>query len=157
MLSLVGLLMAGCGPQEEQLEWERIVQDDVGSQYSGGPKLAIVTDMEEVSILENDIISRDIVQILDCDFSEYVVLVIFQGYQGHADHSIKVTGLTQDDDVITVDTKFLEPEPEEVLKTAESSPYYVLKIKKMPDLRGEFTFVLVASGEEIVRQSRVIP
>ena len=157
MLSLIGLMMAGCGQQEEQLEWERIVQDDVGNQYSGGPKLAIVTDREEVSILENEITPRDIAQVLDCDFSEYVVLVIFQGYQGYADHSIEVTGVIQDDDVITVDIKFLEPEPGEVLKTAESSPYCVLKIKKTPDLRGELIFVLIADGEEIMRQSRAIP
>ena len=157
MLSLTGLLMASCGPQEEQLKWERIVQDDLGNQYSGGPKLAVVTSQEEVSILENEIIPRDIVQVLDCDFSGYVVLVIFQGYQGHADHSIEVTGVTKDEDVITVDAKFLEPEPGEVLKPAESSPYYVLKIKKTPDLRGELTFVLVADGEEIMHQSRAIP
>jgi len=157
MLTLIGLLMSGCGPQGEQLEWERIVQDDPGNQYSGGPKLAIVTNREEVSILENEIIPRDIVQVLDCDFSEYVVLVIFQGYQGHADHSIEVTGVTQDDNVIAVDAKFLEPEPGEVLKPAESSPYYVLKIKKTPDLRGEFTFVLIANSEEIMRQSLIIP
>jgi hypothetical protein len=157
MLNLIGLLVSGCGSQEERLEWERIVQDDIGNQYAGYPKITMVTSQEEVSILQNEILPRDIEQVLDCDFSEYVVLVIFRGYRGIGDCSIEVIGVTQDDDVITVDARFLEPDPREVLKTIETSPYYVLKIKKAPDLRGEFIFVLIADSKEIMRQSRVIP
>ena len=39
-----------------------------------------------------------------------------------------------------------------------TSPYYVLKVKNPPpDLRGEFTFVLNANGEEVMRTAHFIP
>ena len=160
MLSLIGLMMAGCGPQEERLEWQKIAQydgGDIAPSPDERPRMTVVTTPEQVAELEPYVYSFVLHEISQIDFSEFLVVAVFQGYHGVLDYSVEVEDLRRNENVITVDARFLSPDPGEVLRPITSSPYLVLKIKKTPDLRGEFTFVLVADGEEIVRQSRVVP
>jgi hypothetical protein len=160
LLGLAGLLLSGCGPQERPLEWERVAQYDGGDTAPSPneqPRLTVVAAPEQVPELEPYIYSFVLDQVSETDFSQFLVLAVFQGYHGVVNYSVEVEDVTRNENVITVDARFLEPAPGEALENIESSPYYVLRIKKTPDLRGEFIFVLIADGVEITRQSQVIP
>jgi hypothetical protein len=160
VLSLIGLLMAGCGPQEEPLEWEKIAQydgGDIAPSPDERPRMTVVATPDQVSELEPYVYSFVLQEISQIDFSEFLVVAVFQGYHGVANYSVEVEKVTLKDRIITVNARFLEPDPNEVTVNITSSPYYVLGVQKTPGLHGEFTFVLIADGEEIMRQSRVIP
>ena len=160
ILSLIGLLMAGCGPQEEPLEWEKIAQydgGDIAPSPDERPRMTVVATPDQVSELEPYVYSFVLQEISQSDFSEFLVVAVFQGYHGVADYSVEVEDVRRNENVITVDAKFLGPDPGEVLKPMATSPYCVLTIKKTADIRGEFIFVLIANSEEIMRQSLIIP
>lgn len=160
MLNLVGLLVASCGPQEEPLQWEKI------AQYEGGdtapspdeqPRLVVIVAPEQIPELEPYVYSFVLQEISQTNFSDYLVVVVFQGHHGVANYSVEVEDVKRNEGMISIDARFLGPVPGEALKNIESSPYYVLQIRKTPELHGEFIFVLVANGEEIMRQSQIVP
>ena len=84
-------------------------------------------------------------------------MTILRKGQGAADRSVEIAAVTQRKDTIIIDAHFLERDPGEVIKEIITSPYYVLKIEKTPDLHGEFEFVLVADGQEIISRTQTIP
>ncbi len=165
MFGLIGLLVAGCGPKEEHLEWEKMAQyegADTGPSSDEQPRLSVVAASEQISELKPFVYSTVLQEVSQTDFSDYFVLAVFQGYHGVADYSVEVEDVKRNRDEIIVYAMFLTPPtpaPGEVVgvKPMTTSPYYVLKVKKTPDLHGEFIFVLIADGKEIMRQSQTIP
>lgn len=93
----------------------------------------------------------------DTDLSAYLVVVIYQGWKGSTGYSVEVADIQRKNNTITVYARFREPAPREITNPLVTSPYYILKIKKTSGLKGDFIFVLVANGKEIIRQTHHIP
>jgi hypothetical protein len=145
---------------EQQLQWELLAQHEEGYNSPSPdeqPRLTVVTGPEQVSELEGYVHSSVLQRVSETDFTTYLVLAVFQGWQGAADYSVEVNEITQRGDVITVNAQFLEPDPAEVVKTIQTSPYCVVKVRKPIDLQGEFVFLLIANDKEIERETVAIP
>jgi len=156
-LALYLLLAAACAPQEQQLTWEEIGHDELGTNYAGDVTMIIVTDVSDLSMLRDNVFPRHFEQIRETDFPRYLIVTILRRGQSVADRSVEIAAITQRKDTIVIDAHFLERDPGEVIKDMITSPYYVLKIEKTPDLHGEFEFVLVVDGQEIMSRTRTIP
>lgn len=163
---VVMILVSGCGltptatPSSKSLEWDKLAQQTSsagGYQYQGAPKIETITRAPEAAILEGDVYPSILSEVANIDFSGYFVIVVFQGRQGAAGYSVQVKEVKQQGDSITVYAEFLTPDPKNLVAPVITSPYYVLKVKKTPDLKGDFTFILVASGKEVMRQQRSLP
>jgi hypothetical protein len=136
------------------LEWEEIGYASAGEASPSGDKagMVVATDTQEALLLKGHVGSFHIQKVLDTDFSTYFVIAVFQGYQGSDGYSIEIKEVKRDGNFITVYTRFLTPGPKDLRQQEITSPYYVLKVKKTSDLKGAFTFVLIADDKEITRQ-----
>lgn len=163
---VVMMLVSGCSPvptaapSGESLAWEKIAQSDgsaSGFQYQGTPKVEVISQSSEATALEEQVYSGILHEITNTDFSTHLVMIVFQGYQGATDYSVRIKEVRRQGNSITVYAEFLTPDPQGGISPIATSPYYVLKVTKVPDLRGDFTFILVANGKEIERQQHFIP
>jgi hypothetical protein len=154
------VLIGGCGLREQQLQWKKVAQYEQGDTPPSPdeqPRLTVVAAPEQVSELEGFVYSSVLQQVSETDFSTHLILAIFHGYRGASNYSVEVEEVVRKDRTIIVYAKFLDPDPGEPTVEITSSPYYVLRVKKPTDLRGEFTFVLIANDKEIERETAAIP
>jgi hypothetical protein len=163
------LLVAGCGPTPtptppgESLEWEEIASRDFSSDYKEViPTMKIAVTLEQVSEFEELLLSPHLESVQNTNFRTDLVVAVFQGKKMTTRYSVKVIDVRLYDDIITVYAEFLTPPtpaPGEIVGVgpAVTSPYYVLRVRKTSDLEGNFIFVLVADGKEIMRQKHFIP
>ncbi len=160
ILMVVLALMDSCSLHEQQLQWEKVARYEHGDTPPSPderPRLTVVTTPEQVPELKGYVYSSVVQQVSQIDFSTYLILAVFQGYRGASGYSVDVEEIMRKDRTITVHARFLDPDPEKPTVEITSSPYYVLKVEKPPDLHGELTFVLIANGMEIERETSVIP
>ncbi len=66
----------------------------------------------------------------DVDFSKEVVLAFLQGVKTEAGYFVNVTGVNENNKVLVVNLKIVEPEGEEATLNVVSSPYDVVRIVK---------------------------
>ena len=168
MLLLLAISLLGCSrevekhpPQESLLVWDQIA-DDWGApsnyRYRGKePRLVAVTDQASVSSLQGQLRPDHLEMVAKVDFSAYFVLVVYQGEKYTTGYSVKVTDIKRDMDTVLVYASFQRPSPGEVKGEIMTSPYCIVKVKKTEEFKGSFTFVLVANGEEVARQTYVVP
>jgi hypothetical protein len=151
-------------PPGAPLVWEKLVDYPTGksdASYDDRARITIISTPEEAQLLANQVYPEVVAQVQTIDFSSFFVTADFQGWKGSTGYSIEVTDLRQLGNVITVYALFHEPQPgpDGIVFTnpLETSPYYILKVKKAEEMTGEFTFVLVANGQEVTRQIQTIP
>jgi len=148
-------------PQESLLVWDQIA-DDWGApsnyRYRGKePRLVVITDQASVSSLQGQLWPDHLEMVANVDFSTYFVLIVYQGEKYTTGYSVEVTDIKRNRDTVLVYASFHRPSPGEVKGEIMTSPYCILKVKKTEELKGSFTFVLIANGEEVARQTYVIP
>jgi len=163
VIALALLLAGGCAPQEEQLAWEKITSEPESFYEETLPTVRVVATPEQASELEEFLQLPASLSLVSCiDFDTYLVTAVFQGKKPTTGYSVDVIDVRLDGNVITIYARFLTPvtpTPGQIVGVGPmiTSPYYVLKVRKTPDLRGEFTFVLNANGEEVMRTAHFIP
>jgi hypothetical protein len=120
--------------------------------------------MKVVTTLKQALEVEDFLQLPDhmkpvssIDSSTGFAVVVFHGERMTTGYSVEVLDIRQDGNMIAVYAEFLMPAPGEIVGEAVTSPYYVLRITKTAQLEGNFTFVLIADGEEVSRQQHVVP
>jgi hypothetical protein len=119
----------------KSLEWEEILSEPLSFYEETHPTMRIITTLKQASELEDFLqLPPHLRLVSKTDFSAYFVIAVFQGYKGCADYSIEVREVRRKGNTITVYANFLEPDPKEVLRPVETSPYYILKVKKLPIL-----------------------
>ena len=154
-------LVSGCIPQEEPLTWEKLSEDwgaPVEYMYKeNAPRAVVIIDQDSANSLRNQLRPSHLDLIAKTDFSVYLIVVIYQGRKGSTGYSVEVTNVQRKDRTITIDAQFHEPAPRDLTNPLVTSPYYVLKIKKTPGLKDEFTFVLIVNEQEVTRQTHRIP
>ena len=145
--------------------WEKLVAYPTGksdASYDDRARITIISTPEEAQLLANQVYPEVITQVQTIDFSSFFVAAVFQGWKGSTGYSIEVTDLRQLGNTITVYALFHTPQPsgpDGIVFTnpLETSPYYILKVKKAEEITGDFTFVLMANGQEVARQIQTIP
>jgi hypothetical protein len=159
-LLTLSFFIGSCLPQDESLIWEKVTAQTIGKtdfSHEDKARLAVITDRDEVRKLRDQIYPHLLEQIQTVDFSAYLIVTVFQGQKGSTGYSVEVVNVQRKDKTITIHAQFHEPGPRDLTNPLVTSPYYVLKIKKTPGLKDEFTFVLNANGEEVTRQTQRIP
>lgn len=158
---VVALLLAtGCGPTPtptlpgEGLEWEEIFSEPVSPYEETNPMMKVFVTPEQASELEEFLqLPSHLRLVSKTDFAAYFVITVFQGEKMTTGYSVEVINVRLDNNAITVYARFLTPDPRFVTGQLVTSPYYILRVKKPPELKGDFIFVLNADGEESVWQS----
>ena len=166
LVLLAASCLSGCSGkdyplQEDRLVWEKIADDwGASSNYryrEDEPRLVVIANRASVSSLQGQLRLDHLEMVASVDFSAYLVLIVYQGEKYTTGYSVEVTDIEHNKDAILIYANFHEPAPGEVKGETVTSPYCVLKLKKTDDLEGSFTFVLIANGEEVARQTLVIP
>lgn len=166
---LVTLLISSCTYQDGSqvptsqkalLEWEKLTDQISGKSdysYEDVPRLRVITSPGDAQSLKGQVYPEVLEQIRSVDFSKYLVIAVFQGQQDTTGYFVEVSDVERENEVIFVHAIFHEPSPGDVVGETLTSPYYILMVRKTEELKGSFTFVLIANGEEVARQTYVIP
>ncbi len=147
-------------PQQVHLAWEKLTDQVSGKSdysYEDVPRLKVITSSSDVQSLSGQVYPEVLEQIHTVNFSTFFVIAVFQGQQYTTGYSVEVTDIELKEGTVFVYANFNEPSPGEVVGETLTSPYYILKVRKIEDLKGSLTFVLIANGEEVTRQTYVIP
>ena len=152
ILVVFGLMLATCSSSAKDLPFETVSQYPV-SDYEGEPALEVVLDRAGLESLPR-LMARglDVDKALrETDFSTWFLLVAFQGIQMSGGHSIEVLDIGRSGERVEVRAKFISPESGATLGV--TSPYHVVRVKKVDLGADRFTFVLIddLSGEEVAK------
>lgn len=153
-------------PPGASLLWEKLAEEDgAAGEYryeDTTPRLVLISSEALSSTLQNQLRPAYLDLITQTDFSAYFVAVIYQGRKATTKYSVEVLDVRQVDRIITIYALFHEPrqaEPGEIVSVNPlvTSPYCMVKIQKPEPTRGDFTFVLIANGQEVARQIQTFP
>lgn len=158
-------LIVSCARQEEptqqiHLTWKKITDQVSGKSdysYEDVPRLKVITSPSDAQSLNGQVYPEVLEQVQSVDFSTFFVMAVFQGQQDTTGYSVEVTDVELRDGTVFVYANFNEPSPGNVVGETLTSPYYILKVQKTEGIKGSFIFVLIADGEEVFRQTYVIP
>lgn len=147
-------------PQQVHLAWEKITDQVSGKSdysYEDVPRLKVITSPSNVQSLSGQVYPEVLEQVQSVDFSKFFVIAVFQGQQDTTGYFVEVTNVELREGTVFVYANFNEPSPGDVVGETLTSPYYILKVRKTEGVTGSLTFVLIANGEEVIRQTYVIP
>lgn len=147
-------------PQQVHLAWEKLTDQVSGKSdysYEDVPRLKVIASPSDVQSLSGQVYPEVLEQVQTVDFSTSFVIAVFQGQQDTTGYFVEVTDVELKEGTIFVYANFHEPTPGEVVGETLTSPYCILKVRKMEGLEESLTFVLVANGEEVTRQTHIIP
>ena len=163
-LLLAALLIGSCtcqgnSSQQGHLAWEKLTNQISGKSdysYEDVPRLKVITNPSDAQSLSEQVYPEVLEQVQTVDFPTFFVLAVFQGQQDTTGYSIEVADIEYKKGVVFVHANFHEPSPGDVVGETLTSPYYILTVRKTEDLKGSLTFVLIANGEEVTRQTSTI-
>lgn len=152
IIALVGSAILG----GHRLQWEQVAFGEVAGYKGSSPMIRIVSTAAEASSVEY-IKPNHLKAVESIDFGSYVVAVVYMGKQGAAGYSIKVSSVRLRGSTVTIDAKFLSPDPKYPFGQLITSPYYILKIRKPPKLSDEATFVLRVKWRKVAETTHLVP
>ncbi len=99
------------------------------------PRLLVLTDVTDMSMLQNQVRPEHQQQIEQVDFSKYWVAVLYQGRREQSEYSITVSAVHFQSNTVTIAAQFQKPSTSTEYQPAPSiSPYFVLRIQKPADV-----------------------
>ena len=148
-----------CAMRGEHLPWEKMVFDrGVDQAYRGrSPQLVVIASLDALSSIQDQFPPQYLEILSDVDFTTHFAIVIYQGLKESTHYSVEVIDVKRQDSTIFVCTQFHEPLPEVARGSMETSPFYIMKVEKSEGLKREFVFTLTDHGDEIFRQTEIIP
>jgi hypothetical protein len=153
------LISEACATPGEYVPWTPLVNNPgAGGHYEErAPRLAIVTSQSDLSYVETDLLSIYLEQVSEVDFSKSLVIIVFQGEKPTTGYSVEVISIRRQANTVWVCAQSHEPESRQATGQSITSPYYIAQVEWIPDVQGEFTFVLVDHEKEVARQRKTIP
>ncbi len=112
--------------------WVGLASDDYGTYHEdyakSFPRLVVVTNPSEVDNIKEGVREDHLTLLKQVDYSEWVPLIIFSGWQGTTGYSIRVQSIELMDTVVKVSAKFLSPAPKQVVGPEVTHPYDIIEI-----------------------------
>jgi len=144
-------------PGEVELPFETLEQTEWGSgtgrEYEAGePGLAVITRPEEAGHADDWASPDAQTQLQAPDYSAYVALVAFQGWQPSSGYGVQIDRITRLENAVNVYAQFSEPEPGTEMLDAITFPYHLVQVGKAEGW-GQVTFNLVVDGMVLVSQT----
>ena len=139
------------------LPFETIDKSDgrgIGPDYEGQePLIAIFSEVKDI---EKYVVTEQAENaLLQVDFDTYLIIGVFQGWQGSSGYEVDILAVAQDGPRMLVYADFIEPFPDMVVVDAETSPYQLVKIPK-EGLDRNLMFELIVDGVVIQQVEAVI-
>jgi hypothetical protein len=145
---------------EFEVSFETIEMAEIpgtGFEYPGRePALVIITSRDDIPLLGKNVSKHSQSFLNPIDFSGHFVLTVFQGIKGTNLYGVEIQHIFQKGNVITIYAHFTERDPSVGAGTIMTSPYHIVKVSRQ-GLVGPMEFVLLADGEEIIRQTHYMP
>jgi hypothetical protein len=153
-LTIVVILMmiAACGPRETELPFEMIEQADwgnAGSAYEAKePALVVVAQPVEADRLDDWITLHAQTYLQNLDYETYFAIVVFQGWKPTSGYNVQIDRIARRGNIINVYVQFREPKPEEAKASEATSPYHLVRVRKVGAWDQDITFNLIV--DEVV-------
>jgi hypothetical protein len=140
---------------------ERMDSSGTGQLYEERePKLVILTEAGEYEALGNTVSVEAQMQLLDIDYSDYLVIAVFQGWRPSMptpQSGVEVHTISLKENTLTIHAHYYEPVEGYEARDVETSPYHLVKLRRREDVQGEVEFVLKVDGAVVSRQTRHLP
>jgi hypothetical protein len=149
------------GAGSRQLDFDRVDVDEFGV---GGhmypqtePKLVIITRPEEVDELGNEVMRRALPILRELDYGQFFAVAVFQGQQPETSYSVDTRHITQNGQLIVIETIFHTPVPGFERSPLHTSPYQIVTVEKPLNPGQDFEFVLRVAGASVITLTHFIP
>ncbi len=151
LLVPVAIVVTDALQQEVEVDFETIENAQRPGIQASQPDLAVVSEKEDTYSLQNSISSASVSQLIDLDYKGYFALVVYQGRKLTSGYNIIIQRITHEGNTVNVFVQFTERDSAKPAENIETSPYHLVKIPR-EGIKGELVFVILADGNEIVRQ-----
>jgi len=156
LLLVVVISLVGCGRTKEMEIPFQTIDRGMGAgrreRYeSQEPELVIIASLQDTALFEDDV-PRLAQKLKDIDYGQLYVVAVFQGRKPSGAYEVEIRRIRQQDDVVTIYSRFATPEPGHERTAIETSPYHLVKISRNNLVGKEVEFVLLADGAEVARQ-----
>jgi hypothetical protein len=161
---LVSLVLNSC-VAEEGPRWKKIAEGEgynKEGEWTHGPlsdfvyvghepRLIVITDKVAVPALQDRVLPSHLRRIAQTSFTTNWVAVIYQGFKCRPGYHIQVSTVEREANTVTIHAQFHQPtDPEDCYGQPDTSPYYVLRIRKPDGLDSEdVSFILDAGGQSV--------
>lgn len=134
-ISLLTLFLFGCGASAP-IKSDRTVLFEVLTQQSdGGGNIhffEILTEPNEIRMLQNDKMLKNKISPLDVQKSNFVILNM--GEKNTGGYSISIESVVETDKNIIISVKESSPEPDSIVSQAFTYPFCVVKINSKKEI-----------------------
>ncbi len=154
---------SACKPQPEEtnLSFETIEQKeraDTGQFHEARePKLMVVSRLEEVDSLNGLVTEEAKGKLQMLDYSQYFVLLVLQGWKPTTGYKVDVDRIIRLGNTVNIYAQFQEPKPGVKKASAITSPYHLMRVRKMGGWGQDITFNLLVDETIVSSISHVIP
>ncbi|HEX7974069.1 MAG TPA: protease complex subunit PrcB family protein [Anaerolineales bacterium] len=119
---------------------EKADQNNKGVFYPGTtPRMFVIATKNAGLDLRNYFSEASQDQLQNSDYNSYYFIAVFQGYQSTGGYGVNILRIVRENNDITVQTNFLIPQPDTVTTTVITSPYELVKIRKLGDYQSACT------------------
>lgn len=161
LLVLTVPLQRRATPEEIELYTENIQQTLGGGDtvlYKGeAPLMMVLTDKGARKQLEGMVHVATIQKLVVVDYSQFVVIAVFQGVKPSAGYLAQVRRVVREGRTVTVYGNFTDPVPDQEPFGNPFSPYHVFAVSKAGLEGQEIRFVLEGDGENISETTVLVP
>jgi hypothetical protein len=158
---LSGLSACQPQPQEVALPFETIEQKEwagTGQAYEPRePGLMIIAQIEDVAKLDNWITENARTQLQTLDYDAYFALAVFQGWKPSTGYNVQIESATRQDNTVTIHAGFREPGPDEAKGALITSPYHLVRVRRIGDWNQNIAFKLVVDSVVVTSLSHHVP
>jgi hypothetical protein len=143
VVAAVPLGLTACKPQETELSFETIEQDDGYSasrqKWEGREsKLLVMASAQDIEEARPFVTDEAITALRQMDFTTRFAIFAFRGWQGSSHSGFKIERIIRRGNEIVLYAQPGTRGPNPV----ESSPYHLIELKKEGNWGGDFTFSL---------------
>lgn len=134
-LSILILLLAACGASTPINTERKVLYEILTQQSDGGGNIhffEILTEPNEIRMLQNDKKLRDKISPLDVQKSNFVILNM--GEKNTGGYSIAVESVIETDKNVIISVKESSPEPDSMVSQGFSYPFCVVKINSKKEI-----------------------
>ncbi len=160
LVILLLFTITACKPQEGELPFKAIAQDDGGLDYvKEEPNLLIIAESEKVATPELDIQfpSELADELRTLDYDRFFAILVLQGLKHQGGYSVTVQQINRQDAQVNVQAEFVSPAPGTRRTQAFTSPYHLVAISKKGAWGQQIRFVLMVDGEPVAETIHFIP
>jgi hypothetical protein len=163
LLAAAGAILPACRPEQTDLPFDTIAQDDgfATGRSPADPNLVVISNPEQVDSpgLDVQFPSNLAEQLRAVDYQTHFVIAVFRGtLRGRSPKlDVEVLRIVRDRDRVVVQARFGHSVVGERSFPAFSSPYHIITVSKEGKWSRDIRFTLKVDEKEVVERTYFIP